>query len=135
MSYNLYLDDTRKPHETGTYILPAHYRPQYHLDEWVIVRNYNEFVETILEKGLPWKISFDHDLADEHYTPEEYWNDYDASKAFQDSRTYREKTGLDCARWLTEFCVKRDLKLPDIYIHSMNPVGADNIRNHLKQFV
>lgn len=135
MSYNLYLDDIRQPHETGNYILPVHYRAQYHLDDWVVVRNYNEFVKTILEKGLPWKISFDHDLATEHYTPEEYWNDYDASKAFQEARTYREKTGLDCARWLTEFCAERGLKLPDIYIHSMNPVGADNIRNHLNQFV
>jgi len=30
--------------------------------------------------GLPDAISFDHDLSSEHYTPEYFWDDYEASK-------------------------------------------------------
>lgn len=104
----------------------------YLLNDWDIVRNYDEFINYILKNGLPSVISFDHDLADEHYVPSEYWNNYDLSKEFQESQSYREKTGNDCAKWLLEYCYENDLKLPQCMVHSANPVGADNIRKTLK---
>ena len=48
--YRLYLDDIRTPKTNG----------------WEIVRCYEDFVTTILTKGLPTEISFDHDLGEEH---------------------------------------------------------------------
>ena len=104
----------------------------YLLNDWDIVRNYDEFINYILKNGLPSVISFDHDLADEHYVPSEYWDNYDLSKEFQESQSYREKTGNDCAKWLLEYCYENNLKLPQCMIHSANPVGADNIRKTLK---
>lgn len=58
MSYNLFLDDIRNPSDCIHYM----YTPIYTSVDWVIVRNYNEFVKTIEEKGLPEIVSFDHDL-------------------------------------------------------------------------
>jgi hypothetical protein len=65
---------------------------------WVL--NYLEFKMWIEKNGLPDIISFDHDLAFEHYTPEHLWTDYQLSKEHQDAQNYKEKTGLDCAKCL-----------------------------------
>jgi len=82
MEYKLFLDDHRTP---GMVHSLAH--------TWIHVKSYQEFVDTIKEKGLPTHISFDHDLADEHYD----------SKIWRDGNpvpyeTYIEKTGYDCAK-------------------------------------
>lgn len=126
MIYNLFLDDFRVPNDCSSYT-----GNKLYVDEdWIIVRNYNEFVKIIKEKGLPSKISFDHDLAPEHYTPEKYWNSYQKSKKWQESQKYVEKTGFDCAKWLIDYCMDNNIDdFPEFYIHSMNPVGADNIQN------
>ena len=55
MSYHLFLDDARKPSDVKWIELP--------LVNWTIVRNYKEFVETIIKNGIPTTISFDHDLS------------------------------------------------------------------------
>ncbi|MBV8326353.1 MAG: hypothetical protein JO178_08590 [Chryseobacterium sp.] len=89
--------------------------------DWHIVRNYEEFVNRILEKGLPEIISFDHDLGDEH-------------ELKNNARKWLEKTGYDCAKWLTEYCMDHYLDLPMFYCHSMNPVGKENIISLLKNF-
>lgn len=46
----------------------------------------------------------------------------------------KEKTGMDCAKWLIEYCITNNLKLPKFYCHSMNPIGKDNITSILTQF-
>ena len=86
---------------------------------------------------MPDTISFDHDLADEHYTPEYFWDNYEESKKFQEWRGqyYQEKTGMDCAKWLVDYCMDNKKKLPEIFVHSANPVGADNIKGLLDNFV
>jgi hypothetical protein len=119
MSYKLFLDDMREPKEV------YYYYPQkiYLEEDWVIVRSYDEFMETILEKGMPEFVSFDHDLADEHYGLEGSGCQYD---------DYKEKTGYDCAIWLAEHIVDNLLPLPDYKVHSMNPIGRDNIIHYLE---
>lgn len=126
----LWLDDLpiRNPF-LGTWI-----KPEYSDYRIIWVLNYDQFVEWITVNGLPDIISFDHDLADEHYTPEEYWNDYDKSKEYQDSKTYKEKNGHECAKWLVNYCQSHGLKLPNYLVHSFNPVGADNIRGVLESY-
>ena len=111
MSYKLFLDDCREP----VSFLNAE------LGEWYTVRNYNQFVETIMGKGMPDWISFDHDLADEHYhQPAEDGQPLDYTK-------YKEKTGYDCAVWLIEYCMKTNQPLPQWQVHSFNPMGRKNI--------
>jgi hypothetical protein len=64
--------------------------------------------------GVPEIISFDHDLAYEHYHLPV--GGYNAS--------YVEMTGYDCARWLVE----NNLTFPTMaIIHSFNPAGAKRI--------
>ena len=125
----LWLDDIRNP------FIDEEKRVPIGNDKWNInwVLNYEQFVQWIEIYGLPDAISFDHDLADEHYTPEYFWDDYEESKKFQEWRgkTYQEKTGMDCAKWLVDYCMDNKVELPKFYVHSANPVGADNIRGLL----
>ena len=127
----LWLDDLRNP------FINAEGKVPNSIHDWNInwVLNYEEFVTWITMYGLPDTISFDHDLADEHYTPEEYWDDYDRSKAYQDIQMYQEKTGVDCAKWLVNYCMDNSKRLPEFYVHSANPVGADNIRGLLNNYL
>ena len=126
----LWLDDYRDPFIDYEGKFPKEYKNSYKV--WV--KNYDEFVDFIISFSLPDVISFDHDLADEHYTPSKYWNDYDASKAYQENQNYKEKTGMECAKWLVDYCIDNDEELPAYFVHSANPVGADNIRYLLNNF-
>jgi hypothetical protein len=100
-------------------------------NQFEIVRNYNEFVDKITKDGLPEVISFDHDLADEHYAPPERWYDYDT---WEKEKNFKEKTGMDCAKWLVDYCMDQDKDLPQYFIHSMNPVGGRNIWEYLENY-
>ena len=124
----LWLDDLRNPYLNIEGRVPK----ELGIIEWVL--NYEQFTQWIEKFGLPYLISFDHDLADEHYTPEEYWHDYQVSKAYQDAQNYTEKTGMDCAKWLVDYCIDNNQKLPIFYSHSANPVGADNIIGLLENY-
>lgn len=133
MRYNLFLDDERIPRNVTWVHLP-------NLD-WIIVRNYDEFVKHIVSFGLPETVSFDHDLADEHYKHMITDNSLNGHTAFVDDDlgglnvTFdygAEKTGYDCAKWLVDFCIERSLKFPPYTVHSMNPVGAERIRQYIE---
>ena len=114
MSYNLYLDDFRDPIDSSYYLNNSLYGNL----KWDVVRNYDEFVKIITTQGIPDVVSFDHDLADEHY---------DSQKP---SDEYREKTGFHCAKWLIQYCIDNNKDLPQtILIHSMNPAGSLNIQS------
>lgn len=120
----LFLDDFRMPIDAFYYTA----NPLYTKTEWVIVRDYNQFVQYINEHGLPALISFDHDLADTHY---DELNGVDVI----DYDNLTEKTGYDCARWLIEYCLDHDnMPLPNYFIHSMNRVGAKNISSLLENY-
>lgn len=77
--------------------------------EWHIVRTFWDFRKWIAEHGIPEIVSFDHDLGDPTYD------------------------GKKCAEFLYGICIMDDIPFPSKYfIHSMNPVGALNIENHIK---
>ena len=122
-SYFLFLDDMRKPVDVCLYFEPKEVRPLYEEEHWEIVRSYEEFVNHIVEKGLPACISFDHDLADEHY------------HNIQGNTDFNEKTGYECAKWLVEYLLEHNLELPVVYCHSMNPVGKENILKLFENFL
>lgn len=120
----LFLDDFRNPDHCFSYVKAMGIRPDVYLGQWEVVRSHNEFVKFIETYGLPEEISFDHDLAEEHYgneiTDSMEWREYHEK---QD----REMTGYDAAKWLVEYCNQFKLPLPKCYCHSMNPVGRANI--------
>lgn len=123
-NYNLFLDDIRNPVDVFSYKNNAIYVDQ----EWVVVRNYVEFVDEITQRymkgSLPQLVSFDHDLAKDHY--EDMIN-----PSYND---FGERTGYHCARWLIDFCIDTDSPLPNWLIHSMNPAGSANIKSLLQSF-
>jgi len=117
------LDDIRSMSDVRKYTkLPA--VPNEH---WVVVRSYNEFVDTINTLGLPTFVSFDHDIASSHYGDGLHGDDipYDS---------YTEKTGYDCAKWLVDYCMKKGVKHPPYVVHSMNPVGKRNIISYVESY-
>lgn len=129
----LFLDDYRVPLDCVSYMhrhIGAR-NPDY-LESWTIVRNFESFCMNIEKSGVPDLISFDHDLADEHYADQSIWDNKEAYENL--SENFKEKTGLDCAKWLVEYCIENNCKIPDYYVHSMNPVGAENIKNYLEHF-
>jgi hypothetical protein len=136
MSYNLFLDDERIPRNVTWVQLPSNMTINHK-----IARNYKEFVDLIYNYGLPATVSFDHDLADEHYKHMLTDNTLNQHTAFVDDEfgglnvTFdygAEKTGFDCAKWLVDFCIERGLKFPPYTVHSMNPVGAERIRQYIE---
>lgn len=127
----LFLDDVRFPKDAA-YLVTSHVG-LFFQEDWYIVRNYDEFVQWITKFGLPDFVSFDHDLADEHYQDlfsDENWSKPDAQTHFQYDN-YREKTGLDCAKWIVDWCVDNKQKLPQYLVHSANPAGRKNIQSYL----
>lgn len=118
MSYHLFLDDIRDPHQV-TWVK----MPWFPGIKWEIVRSYDQFVAAIESKGIPAFVAFDHDLGIEHYLPE------------VDPKDYVEKTGRDCAQWLVNRCIDMDETIPSYVVHSMNPIGRDNIKSIIESAV
>jgi len=112
----LFLDDERKPGDV-TWIADIRYKKY----TWDIVRSYDDFVAYIKANGVPEFISFDHDLADEHYEAHRSGQGHEKHKALK-------KTGYTCAKWLVEHCIENNIQFPDFHVHSMNPIGVDNIK-------
>ena len=112
--YKLFLDDVRYPKDVTWVNIPS--------EPWIIVRNYNEFVEYISKNGLPYFVTFDHDLSIE---------DQNKNPA---TMQFKEKTGMDCAKWLVEYCINNNLKFPDYEVHSMNVIGKMNIKSYIESF-
>lgn len=107
MKYKIYLDDCRTPIQ----------------GKWVVVRTYDEFVNKVNELGLDsiYLISLDHDLGDG--AMKELINGN--GEINYDNIT--EKTGLDAAKFLASLSLELRIPLPQITVHSFNPIGSDNI--------
>ena len=92
---SIYLDDERFPKTKRN---------------WLIVRNYKQFVNAFQHYGpIISYISFDNDLG------------------------YKQKEGYDCAKWL----VSEGFMIDDFNVHSANPVAKENITcllNNWKKF-
>lgn len=122
----LFLDDERIPSKVKWVDLPQGV-------EWTIARNYDEFVKIITEQGIPAFITFDHDLADEHYT-----DGWMASAGEIDKlpyEAYKEKTGLECAKWLVGQLAPQQLPFPLYEVHTMNPIGKMNIQSYIRSYI
>lgn len=130
----LFLDDYRNPIDCLSYMWKriGALNPIYNDGEWYVVRNYPEFVKAVDKfKGEFTHISFDHDLADGHYhkNMQEGIINYE-SEDFKSSDF--NKTGFHSAQYLKAMYERETLPLPIIFVHSMNPVGTENIINLFK---
>ncbi len=129
-SINIYVDDTRVPAQSYEYTR----NPIYLKKEWVVAKDYREFV-ALLEKvhidGITiGSVSLDHDLHQDHYdVPCEVFDKFTADQLGM------EETGLDCAKYLTEYLGKHNLPIPGITVHSMNPVGKKRIEEHIMDWM
>ena len=132
LEHYLFLDDERNPGDVTWCNLPS--------AKYIVVRNYNEFVQHVLSFGIPEFVSFDHDLADMHYAVgvrDAQLNStgqlaFAVAEKIVDVDYGPEKTGYDCAKWLVDFCTDRDAKFPDYIVHSMNPVGSMRIKQYVE---
>lgn len=95
----MFIDDERFPPDDGKV--------------WAICRSKAEVVEYVAQHGVPYFISWDHDLGE------------------------GEPTGFDIAKWLVDYDLDHNV-LPkefSYYVHSMNPVGAANINALLTNYL
>ena len=116
--YNIYLDDLRTPID----------------DNWIICRNYDEFVDKVKEIGIENidTISLDHDLGETAIR--EYFKNV-TTNYILDYDNIHEKTGYDCAKWLVEQSINTGIHLPLILTHSANPIGSANIMGYINNFL
>jgi len=112
-AWTLFLDDIRFPAD-----VQHNYGPYKNV---VICRSMDDAVWYVEQYGLPTFISFDHDLADVHYIIGD-----------------GEKTGYTFAKWFCDYVMDNGLEIPrgfGYFVHSMNPVGAENIRKYMENFL
>jgi hypothetical protein len=113
----LWLDDLRDPSQ-GQFKIWLNLAFGENLDvTWV--KNYDEFVKYFKKNEMPYAISFDHDLGNE----------------LTDHPELNEKTGLDCAKWIVDYCMNNAVRLPKYFVHSANPVGRENIQSYLDNYL
>jgi hypothetical protein len=79
-------------------------------------------------------VSFDHDLCQEHY--DEYTVAHDPKMLSYGTIRYhifKEKSGYEAAKYLAEECVCKNVPIPPYYIHTLNPIGRQNIFNIMEE--
>lgn len=103
MSWKLYLDDIRTPKDST----------------FIIARSFDDAIKLVLGCGVPFFISFDHDLG-------------------IDDEGNLLPTGYDFAKWLVEMDMDGTIKISKAFcftVHSQNPVGAMNIDKYLTNYL
>jgi hypothetical protein len=112
----IYLDDVRTPVEK----------------DWIVVRNYDQFVSQVMYIGLENidLISLDHDLGEsamkewQHGVTKNYAINYE---------NIVEKTGMDCTKWLVNQWLDGQ-PVVDVVIHSANAVGSANMMGYINNY-
>ncbi len=114
----VYLDDIRTPIE----------------NDWLICRDYDEFVNKVSEIGLEniYMISLDHDLGETAIR--EYFKNV-SKNYILDYDNIHEKTGYDCSKWLVDQSIEKNIELPLILTHSANPIGSANIMGYINNYL
>ena len=138
----IYLDDIRTPISPNNAWVDG-------IQEWTVVRSYEEFASKVNEIGLNniELISLDHDLGDTAMN--EYYNNVSPNYKL-DYNNIEEKTGYDAAKWLVNLFYslnenrinmsrvekKRDKNFyfPRVVVHSANPIGSANIMGYINNF-
>jgi len=104
----LFLDDERNPEDVTWIKYPCEI-------VWDIVRTHAEFEKALIHNSYDF-VSLDHDIQD--FTEE-----------------YKELTGYTCLLTMINFVMDDGMSLPRLFVHSQNPVGAENIRQHYNNYL
>lgn len=117
MKYKIYLDDIRTPKST----------------DWIVVRDYDQFVAKINEIGLEniELISLDHDLGD---SAMKEWHTNVYHNYTLDYNNITEKTGMDCTKWLVEQWLDGK-PVVSVRVHSANAVGSANMMGYINNYL
>ena len=112
----IYLDDVRTPVDKG----------------WTVVRDYDQFVSTIMYIGLKniELISLDHDLGD---TAMSEWRRNVYHNYTLDYNNITEKTGMDCTKWLVNQWMDGE-PVVDVIVHSVNAIGSANMMGYINNY-
>jgi hypothetical protein len=123
--YNLFIDDIRSPRDAFlqkelAYLTEYSKIPE---NEWVVVRNYDDFVKTVEKQGTPSAVSFDQDLCMEHMR---YYINFLKNPGYYEWENFKNECGIHCAKYL------KDKLTPDsdikVFVHSANLEGSAIIR-------
>ena len=106
MTYKLFLDDIRDVKMVYKNLTD---------EDFVIVRNFKDFKQVIIENGLPELISFDNDLG-------------------LDENENIAEDGYAAAKWLV-YESGIDLRNLKFNVHSANPVAAQQIQGLLDNYI
>ena len=101
MSYYLFVDDVR-------HISEIHWHEYPRDCEWITVRSFDQFVDTIKRKGIPTLVSFDYCLDNNLQCR---YNRHDIEDPL---------TGYDCATWLVDYCELNKRRVPEIVAHTQD---------------
>lgn len=105
INYRMFLDDLRDPHNIG-------------LDKTAdlfVVRTVQDAIKMIEDKGVPYKIYFDHDLGEDS-----------------------NGDSPELVKWLIEKDLDGYIDIPKDFsftVHSGNPVGSKNISSALNNYL
>ena len=112
----IYLDDVRTPIDKN----------------WIIARNYDEFISKVEEIGLEniELISLDHDLGDTAMTE---WHRNVYHNYTLDYNNITEKTGMDCAKWLVDQWLEGS-PVVEVVVHSANAIGSANMMGYINNY-
>ena len=80
---------------------------------WLLVRTSDQAIDIIKHSGMPDMISFDHDLGG-------------------------DDTAMKVVHFIINSWLDKTLEIPknfEYFVHSANPVGADNIRGTMDRFL
>ena len=116
MKTKIYLDDVRTPKDSS----------------WTVVRNYEQFVDTITYIGLEniGLISLDHDLGD---TAMAEWHKNVYHNYTLNYDNILEKTGMDCVKWLINQWLDGQ-PVVEVVVHSANAVGSGNMQGMINNY-
>jgi hypothetical protein len=78
-------------------------------------------------------ISLDHDLGEESMY--EYYTNVKNNFTLNYDNIVNEKTGMDCAKYLVAKSMEKGIPLPQIYIHSANPIGSANMMGYINNYL
>lgn len=125
----LWLDDQRDPYKylktksaSATFARNKQFYDnllkQYNAN-FVWVKNLYQFIDYIKKNGVPQFVSFDHDL-----------NNRGGGEGLSDEQKLRNN-GVNCAKWLVNYCKETGRSLPKFYVHSANPKHGPEINRVL----
>ena len=125
----LWLDDQRDPYRylntkstSATFARNKQFYDnllkQYNAN-FVWVKNLYQFIDYIEKNGIPQFVSFDHDL-----------NNRGGGEGLSDEQKL-SNNGVNCAKWLVNYCKQMGQPLPKFYVHSANPKHGPEINKVL----